>query len=130
MLYYLHCFKHKQERESLTGTFVLFIRLVKFNVLFLIKSAFHTQDLTVQEKKYARKTQSSPGTRYHVYKAYSTLTPSIFSLQMQYRNVLFWQQKYLTIIMAPGQISTVSFSGVSNINTVQAWSITSLSVSS
>ena len=78
MLYYLHCFKHKQERESLTGTFVLFIRLVKFNVLFLIKSAFHTQDLIVQEKKYARNTQSSPGTRYHVYKAYSTLTPSIF----------------------------------------------------
>lgn len=78
MFYYLHCFKGKQDRESLTGTFALFIKLVKLNVLFLIKSAFHTQDLILQEKKYARNTQSLPRTICHLYKAYSTLNPSIF----------------------------------------------------
>jgi len=68
MLYYLHYFKRTHERESLTGPFALFIKLVKLNVLFLIKLAFHSQDLIVQEKTYARNTQSSPGTIYHLHK--------------------------------------------------------------
>ena len=66
-----------QTRKAATNRHICPIyQISKAQILLPIKSASHTQDLTVQE--YARNTQPPPGTAYYTCYTSSTLNPSVF----------------------------------------------------